>query len=90
MVIRFLEREVTDLRDKIYALLGLCKEGDSLEDYPLLKPNYKNLVARVYWDAIRNSLWNSRSICLDSLVILSFAQLSDHDADEDFPSWIPP
>jgi hypothetical protein len=46
-------------------------------------------VAQIYGNVVRNSLKRLDEYILRPLEVLSFVQLLEEDADEDFPSWIP-
>jgi hypothetical protein len=46
-------------------------------------------VAQIYGNVVRHSLKCLDEYILRPLEVLSFVQLLEEDADEDFPSWIP-
>jgi Heterokaryon incompatibility protein (HET) len=69
--------ESTDPRDKIYALLGLSKDGE------LIRPNYLDDVSREYQDA--STTFIKKYHTLDCL---SGEQDSSHSSAIDLPSWV--
>jgi hypothetical protein len=40
--------KATNPRDKLYAIIGLSKEGTELEKYPLINPDYQKTIVQTY------------------------------------------
>ena len=81
-LIRFRRYEVSDPRDKVFALLGLV--SDSIKQSPRLWPAYKaHSVEETYISAAIYLLEDS-----DHLLLLAHAEGSSRD-NEKLPSWVP-
>lgn len=82
-LIRFRRYQVSDPRDKVYALLGLV--SDSIKQSPLLLPSYKEQsVENTYILAAIYLLENT-----DHLLLLAHTEGSPRKNEERLPSWVP-
>ncbi|MCJ1351790.1 MAG: hypothetical protein MMC33_001774 [Icmadophila ericetorum] len=76
------ERHAGDERDKIFAILGLCKEEDSRK----ITPNYEDTPAKVYTNVAKTILMSTD----EPLRLLSAAGLGEQSSVElTLPSWVP-
>jgi hypothetical protein len=76
------ERDAGDKRDKVFAVLGLCKE----EDAQAVRPNYEDTLAEVYTRAAKLILESTEK----PLRLLSAAGLGERSNEElSLASWIP-
>jgi len=93
--------KATDPRDKLYAIIGLSKEGQNLEKYPLIKPDYRKTVVQTYIDLVRQLISAPRGQGygdggLDVLGITDITRylevMSSRATNEQevFPTWVPP
>ena len=101
LVSRFSGFKASDPRDKLYALIGLSKEGENLENYPLIEPDYQKTVVQTYIDFVRQliSAPRSQSYGEGGLDVLGrtditryteFMSLRATNEQEASPSWVLP
>ena len=95
LLIRFSLSKTTDPRDKLFALIGLSKEGQELEKYPLIKPDYRKSVVKTFTDLVRQliSALRGQDFSEGGLDVLGTAHLARWTWDasvKNFPSWVPP
>jgi hypothetical protein len=92
--------KATDPRDKLYAVIGLSKEGQNLGKYSLIKSDYRKTVVQTYIDLVRQLISAPRGQdygeggldVLGSTGItryLEFKSSRATDEQEVFPSWVP-
>jgi hypothetical protein len=75
----------TNPRDKIFALLGMCKDTRDLEKWPIeLNPDYDRPLPEVFADVSRYCIRQTQT-----LNILHLIDGMSHTDNESFPSWVP-
>jgi hypothetical protein len=80
----------TDPRDKVYAVLGMAKEGEELDAYPLLRIDYRRSLAEVYGDAVRHLLTTPLGSDQEPITLRVLdKELIDEEGLQKLPSWIP-
>ncbi|KAH8820561.1 heterokaryon incompatibility protein-domain-containing protein [Xylogone sp. PMI_703] len=73
----------TDPRDKLYGILGVSKEGQNLDLYPELRPDYTKEPGEIYTDMTRVLIKKSKD-----LSVLNSVQHIDDVQTDGFPSWV--
>lgn len=81
ILIAFRDHQATNLRDKVYGLLGLMRAED-LEFFPPV--DYRKSVAEVYADVVITAVKGS-----NSLASLCYVQHGIEYNQTDVPSWVP-
>jgi hypothetical protein len=81
LLVRFWESECSDPRDKVYALLSLCRDQTVLQSVPV---DYSKSVAEVYTETAREIL---RS--MGNLDLLSYSLKNRNSGSLLLPSWVP-
>jgi hypothetical protein len=78
--------ESTNPRDKVYSILGLTPELESVTSFkqPNILPDYRKTVADVYLEAAWFQLRTQRN-----LTVLSYVQDQSESKQLNFPSWAP-
>lgn len=79
------ELEATNIRDKVFGMLGLLVRTDASVP-ALLNPDYAKSIAHVFRDATRNAIDEQQHLSI--LRYLSHRTVEDIQADG-FPSWVP-
>lgn len=81
------EREASELRDKVFAVLGATGLWQSKEDIPaLVRPDYDKPIRGVYRDATRYCVTETRT----TAILRKISHQNDDDVNGiDFPSWVP-
>jgi hypothetical protein len=82
----FRPTEASDLRDKVYAFVGISKESSSglLSSQNALVPNYQSPCREVYVDTAKFIINSS-----GNLDVLSQVQDASFRKQQDLPSWVP-
>lgn len=87
LLVRSREAHVSDIRDKIFGILGLYLQVSSLEQLPpLLEPDYKKTAASVLTNASGQAILDSGN--LDGFLYL-FHRPEPWSEDVVLPSWVP-
>jgi Heterokaryon incompatibility protein (HET) len=93
--------QATNPRDRVFAILGLSREGQSLEEGSLIRPNYRKQVWEAYGDVVRYLISMPKSpefgsggldaLGRNEMGIMRWNSIKwiDDEEDKAFPSWVP-
>jgi hypothetical protein len=76
-----IEREASDPRDHIYAILGLIRYHHGIRPYRDVVPDYSKTIRQVYCEAV--------AFALEVEETLGILQFRNHIRDPQLPSWVP-
>lgn len=78
------QKQVTDQRDRIFALSGMISQYLIPDEWRLLRPNYSKSLERVFADVTKFML-----LSMANLSVLSFVEDKSFRVHSRLPSWVP-